>query len=419
MTPGQIGPRVVIDPGSHALLNIGDVTMLRVCLDRLRERWPGVVAQVLTTDPDALARLCPGAVPLAAAGRYALLDELDSGPRAASVPRSRLASLAARVGRRLRPPARRLPWAEPELSDVRSGPAGELIGALLGADLLLVAGRGGMADAFKEDGLAVLGLVELGADLGVPVAMVGQGLGPARDEQLLSRARRVLPRVGLIAVRERLHAPALLEALGVDMRRVAVTGDDAVEPALALRQERTPEPLVGVSLRFIHYYGIGREDIQRLSEALERVGHATGGRLLALPISRHPYEADAEAIAAIVRSVEPGPPEDTMRRAGECRVVVTATYHAGVFALSQGVPVVCVARSDYQGQKLRGLADQFGAGCVVLELDDPDFSDRLVEQVSIAWGEGAELRDALAESARRQVEAGRSAYAAVARLLPS
>jgi polysaccharide pyruvyl transferase WcaK-like protein len=412
------GPRVVIDPGSHAVLNVGDVSMLQVCLRRLRELWPEVVPQVLTSQPEALWRACPDAVPLAAAGRYVWFREPGAPPRAVSGARLRLAGAAARLRSRLPRLARPLLRAERALAGLRRGPAGELLDALLAADLVLVAGRGGLSDAFRDDALAVLGLLELAADLGIPTAMVGQGVGPATDPVLVARARQVLPRLGLIAVRERLFAPALLERLGVDGDRVVVTGDDAVEPALAAWRDGAPGDRLGVSLRFSSYYDIDGQDAGRLSEALERARREMGARFVPLPISHNAHEADIDAIAAIT-GVDGRAPwlEETIRGAGSCRAVVSATYHAAVFALSQGVPSVGLARSAYQEWKLRGLADQFGAGCSVLSLQDPDFAERLIEELLRAWGEAPSLREPLLEAARRQVETGRLAYRGLPGLL--
>ena len=63
-------PHVVIDPGSHAVLNLGDVAMLQVAVDRLAGLWPDARIDVLTTDPEALRRHVPRAQPLPAQGRY-------------------------------------------------------------------------------------------------------------------------------------------------------------------------------------------------------------------------------------------------------------------------------------------------------------------------------------------------------------
>jgi polysaccharide pyruvyl transferase WcaK-like protein len=53
-------------------------------------------------------------------------------------------------------------------------------------------------------------------------------------------------------------------------------------------------------------------------------------------------------------------------------VVVAGSYHAAVFALSQGIPVVALVKSPYYVNKMVGLGDQFGAGCEIVRLDEGD-----------------------------------------------
>ena len=403
-------PQIVVDPGSHALLNAGDVAMLQVCLARLEALWPQARLRVLTTAPDVLARVFPAAEPLPAQGRYSWFREGG----AADPPRHGGAALLARAaaaGRHaLRPHGRALLRAELRLRGLRGGPAGALVDALTEADLLIVAGRGGLADAFLEDTLAVLGLLELAAEVGVPSAMVSQGAGPADDSALRERVREVLPTVAFVGVRERLYAPALLAAAGVAARRVHVTGDDSVERAFEARPEAPPDGTIGVSLRFAPYYETRPEDADLLRSALRELCAALGAQMLPVPISAYPHEADADAIAAVTGERAPAGPDEAIRRAGLCRVVATASYHAGVFALAQGVPVVGVARSEYQARKLHGLADLFGRGCTVVRLDEPGAPERLRRELEAAWREAPALREPLLESAAAQLEAGVAAY---------
>jgi colanic acid/amylovoran biosynthesis protein len=101
---------------------------------------------------------------------------------------------------------------------------------------------------------------------------------------------------------------------------------------------------------------------------------------------------------------------EVIRQAGECRVVVTGSYHAGVFALAQGVPVVGIARSEYYRDKFHGLAGQFGPGCTVLHADEAPFAGKLGEAIDRAWNEAETVRPQLLRAAESQVLAARAAY---------
>jgi colanic acid/amylovoran biosynthesis protein len=90
-------------------------------------------------------------------------------------------------------------------------------------------------------------------------------------------------------------------------------------------------------------------------------------------------------------------------------VVVAGSYHAGVFALAGGVPVVGLARSAYYVDKFRGLADQFGHGCEVVLLKDEE--DGAIETaIEYLWQAAEDLRPHLLAAAADQIAAGHRAY---------
>ena len=101
--------------------------------------------------------------------------------------------------------------------------------------------------------MRVLNLVEHACHAGVPVALVGQGLGPLDDPGLQARAAQVLPKVGLIALREGRRGPQILDRAGVDAERVLVTGDDAIELAYHARIDEIGSD-IGFCLRVAGYH---------------------------------------------------------------------------------------------------------------------------------------------------------------------
>jgi colanic acid/amylovoran biosynthesis protein len=105
----------------------------------------------------------------------------------------------------------------------------------------------------------------------------------------------------------------------------------------------------------------------------------------------------------------PATSDELIARVGTCRIVVTGSYHAGVFALSQGIPAVCVFNCEYYENKFRGLAAQFGVGCTVIGKSSEDFTASLVDSIIEAWENAEHWRPPLLEAARAQVEAGQVA----------
>jgi len=204
---------------------------LDVAVARLRHLWPGARIGVLTSEVENLLRHCPDVTPLPARGRYALFGSLA---------RRRLS------GRRLPAPLARArgEWALRTTSDAD---VATLAAELRSADLFVVSGRGGLTDAFAEDALQVLDLLELAMDLAVPAVLFGQGVGPVVDAGLRRRMAEVLPRAALVALREGELAPGLLTDLGVPPARLRITGDDALACVVGVPSREAS--VLGVNLR--------------------------------------------------------------------------------------------------------------------------------------------------------------------------
>jgi colanic acid/amylovoran biosynthesis protein len=282
--------------------------------------------------------------------------------------------------------------------------------------------------------MPALQLLDMANRRGVPTAIFGHGLGPLTDPEIFARAREILPRVGLVALREGRTGPSLARALGVAPERVVVTGDDAIELAF----ESRPDGLgagIGVNVRVSRSAGVGPETLERLRPLLQAFARSRGVALLPVPISFNerasaraadpkengrsvPDLTDSGSIRELLsgwdETSDGGESLRTVRavieQVGRCRIVVTGAYHAAVFALSQGISTVCLARSDYFAEKLLGLADQFGRGCEVITLDGSDLEARLSDAMSRAWDDADDVRPRLLDAARRQIDCGQEAY---------
>ena len=246
--------------------------------------------------------------------------------------------------------------------------------------------------------------------------MLGQGLGPIDDPALLSRAAEVLPRVDVIALREARSGPALLEKAGVPRSRVVVTGDDAIE----LAHSRCPESLghdLGVCLRVAGYSPVSARARAAVAAGLRSVADELGTDLVPVIISEFRSE-DRRSTLPLVEGFERtkrplrrfARPQDVAAQVGRCRVMVTGAYHAAVFALSQGIPVVALTSSPYYDDKFLGLAGMFGTGVELIRLDGDDLGERLAAAIRSAWVRAPEERATLLASAAEQIAVGRKTF---------
>ena len=417
---------VLVDSSGYALNNVGDVAMLQVAVSRLRALWPSASIRVLASRADGLIGYCPDALPLAANGlrKWMEWSRLPGGGRIPTAMSKRLVGTESNF-------RTYLPWLADGLAVRRArGHPTELadIEAVLeaadAADLLVLSGGGYMTDVFRGHALSSFELLRRCQRQGATTAMMGQGIGPLRDPVLLSRARATLPKVDLIALREGRSAPSLLSAVGVSSARVRVTGDDAIESALASRPELLGTAL-GINVRVSSYSNVGRVLLGNIRTALLKAAREIGAAVLAVPISWAAADSDIDSLRELMAGCDPekvrleelNTPLAVIRRIGLCRVVVTGSYHAGVFALSQGIPVIGLTQSVYYTDKFLGLADQFGAGCRLLAFDQPDFGDALSTGVRELWDQADALRPTLLAAAARQVKSGREAYAQLGQMV--
>jgi colanic acid/amylovoran biosynthesis protein len=400
---------------------MGDVAMLQVAVQRLHALWPAAEIHVFTEAPDALAIHCPSVRPLSHQGRrlwfsdQALLGGLER--HAPSGVRKVKTRFAAWLRRRRPTLLEGLQRAKARLRHRGDERRRNFLEQLGQADLHVISGAALLNDKNTSSAVIVLQTMELAARRGVPVVMVSQGIGPLRDPILIEKARSVLPTVRLIALREGLVGSVLMTKLGVSAERLIVTGDDAVEMARAA-PTAVSRPGIGVNLRVAKSTDVPPDFSAPVRSVLQKMARQFRAPLVPIPIAFHSAADDPRWIREMLAGYDDASdggahlatPREVIEQAGRCRIVVTAAYHAGVFAIAQGVPVVALVFNEYYELKFRGLADMFSGGCELIRLQNPTLSEDLSAAIERAWSEADTLRPKLEKAADRQVELSTSAY---------
>ena len=411
-----------LNTGAAEYKNMGDVAMLQVAVSRLLRLWPAGRIEVLTESPSHLARYCPGARPLPRAGcRCWVEDRVILGRFHQFLPSwvsARLSALKRFL--RMRWPVLLELLIRLRLSfrrDDRRRDFESFLEALKKSDLLVVCGSGGFADSCRRWNVSILGTIEAARVRGIPVAMFGQGMGPLNDPLVLRRAKDVLPGVSLITLRGSRGGLPLLEFIGVSSAAVLTTGDEAIELAYDARAEE-PGSAIGVNLRIASYAGVRTDIVEMVGSVLQEFARRHQVTLLPIPIAFHEYANDHQAIRRLLAGFDDesdgGLSLDTplalIKQTARCRIVVTGAYHAAVFALAQGIPVVCLSNSPYYLAKFQGLQDLFRVGCAVVILGEPELPHKLAAAMDMLWIAAEAVRSPLLQSARCQVEKSRGAY---------
>jgi polysaccharide pyruvyl transferase WcaK-like protein len=418
--------RVLVEPSDYVLRNAGDMAMMYVAISRLAAAWPDALIEVLTADTNRLAEFCPAATPLMAPypGQFSesvsrrispIARQLRELPIAKQLKELLLRNETAR--RRLWPLIKFAGGVRDCGTPLRLALPPALIDSISRADLMVVTGMGGVTDAFPGYAQGLLERIEQALALKKPVFMLGQGIGPLDRPELRSKAAAVLPRVTFIALREGRSGIPLLRSLGVAPQRMMVTGDDAIELADASGFANGGRGL-GVNLRFAEYAETDSTFVSECGEILQRSARKFEAPMVPIPISSVPGEEDAVTIQLLTAGysessdggIEVNTPFRVINQIKSCRIVFAGSYHAAVFALSLGVPVVCLAKSHYYRDKFLGLAELFGAGCIVILGREPNWKSHLANALERAWHGADQLKPLLLAAAERQLLLSRSAY---------
>ncbi len=415
--------RILIEPSHYTspLRNVGDIAMQQTAVSRIAGFWPVAEIQVFTDDPDRLPSYAPKVNGLSSKGRRLWMSGFL---RHGHVP-SAIYQWESQIRRAHPRLAERLTYLMVKLLPSRNAAAlDSFLDAVRNANLLVVCGMGAITDAFECYALDLLDTIGLAKANGKSLVVAfGQAFGPIQpDGAVAARAREILPQVDFIGLRESRVSVPLLESLGVDLSRVMVTGDDALEIAVQNRCSRLGNG-VGINIRVASYSQVNVEHGQRLREVLQRFAGQHSIPLVPLPSSSYIGDEDARFVQLVTEGychVYPSSvdsPGAIVSQLHNCRVVVAGSYHAAVFALAQGVPVIGLYNSDYYRDKFLGLEALFEVGVFPLNLADQEWTEKLSKLLFDVWEDGPLWRPRLIAAADEMIDRGWQAYHHVQKLV--
>ncbi len=408
-------PSIWLEHPNQQMANVGDLAMLIMDVERTRSLFPESEVLVPSRETDWVSRFCPGATRVTASGlyhlawRWLLPERLVQSPRLRAVEQQ----LILRDGYRY---LSAIGWRN-RLRGQHDPHSGSEMDRLARSRLVVACGGGYLNDAFAGAASRCTKVLLAAQSRGIPTVLMGQGLGPVEQPDGRRLIGPMLSRARLIGLREGLNGPALARSFGVQAGRTVVTGDGAIDLAARERTE-TLGTCIGFNVRVARYAGISEERLAGVSRVVGQAARNWKATLVPCPIHfgmKSPDEAVARDLLEpgfCVRPDEcPFDPVEVVRRVGTCRVVVTGSYHAAVFALSQGIPAIGLVGSRYYGAKFSGLADLFGDAMGVVELEHPDALDALSACLEQLWRQAPDLRWPCRAAADHQRELTRAAWA--------
>ena len=402
----MIQMNILVDNGLPELNNLGDLAMLVAACRDIRRRWPGANVFTFATRPERLHRVLPDVAAVDPAGRELWSCAAAFGWLVESkVPRLQR---PARIYRALtaRPSLAPLIRVGISRGETRTGPVAAFLHFLREVDLYFWAGGGYLADPFGSLATRLANTLEALAGRGVPAAAFGLGIGPLNRPRILQTVRATMRNLCAIGVREG-SSLELLQGWSLNGADLCLTGDDAVAGALA---ERRPEfgDALGVSIRLQYYSELDVRHLAVVKEVVHEFCMQQDAGMVSIPIAQGDLEANATLHTGPVPFEVPESRLAAVYAAiRRCRVVITACYHAAVFALSMGIPAIGLAGSNYYIQKFRGLQQQFGGvpRLILCRAQTPAdaFRNELREALAGFWSDAPRVRPTLLASAAAQI----------------
>ena len=260
---------------------------------------------------------------------------------------------------------------------IRRGVTAEVIEALRQADGLVISGGGNISGTWPEKVDERIALLTIARDLGRPVVVVGQTLGPTLSLDQSARLAHVLPWAGWVGVRDE-ESGAVARSLGVPPARVHRQLDDAFflepQPVINGRAEhlrRESRPLVLVTLDASFGAAGHREALRAIASQLDGVADSLGAALWFVPHvggtavpDTHCDLVAGRVLAACLRTplhlLDLWQPREVRWLVAQAAMVISTRYHPIVFATAAGTPALALHQDEYTRIKLRGALASVG-----------------------------------------------------------
>lgn len=266
-------------------------------------------------------------------------------------------------------------------------------------DAMHVVGMGGLTDFFLPVVWQHCCLVHTFAMQGKPVIFTGQQIGPISSRLTKNLLQRALRKAEFVGVREPTDSLSFCQQALAD-NRFALMGDDSfglrateesTVKSFLSRFDLSPGKFLAVNVRVGNYAPEHGKHIQQIAQLITNLSKRYDIPIVVVPISLVKWDSDiisgyqlAEATssdriqvldsqdltAALVKGI-----------LGQAYAAVGVSYHFCTFALSAGVPAICIFDGDYYSQKARGLSCFWGDERLALPLNKLDLQ-QATKQVS-------------------------------------
>jgi polysaccharide pyruvyl transferase WcaK-like protein len=242
-------------------------------------------------------------------------------------------------------------------------------------DALHIAGGGSLTDLFLENLFRRCCLTFALAEQGKPVILTGQQIGPLRAPLAKAALARALRRADFAGARGRADSLRFCEQAALDPSRFEVMGEDSLglvpaseSSVLALLAELglRPNRFLAINVRVESYTPEIAASVQDMAAVVDQLTDYLQMPALVVPVAYDEGDSDAASGRALAQNTRSADvvvlegrgltPAMVKGPLGKALGAVGVSYHFCTFALSQGVPAVCLHSGAYYSQKAREIS---------------------------------------------------------------
>lgn len=275
-------------------------------------------------------------------------------------------------------------------------------------DMVIFAGMGAMTDKFGHYGIVTRGVItKIANSFHKPVIISGNGIGPIRNNRLISVAKNYIKIVERIFVRDKVYSKNELIVIGYPEKKIVEAIDDAYFYKIN-QKEKTKAKAILQSFNLdkdkfiaVNLHNWKPEIKEELFGSIYKAlaGHGKDYKLLLLPNYFSDRMDDREILSdfqkylstrglqseLLTEQITPGVAKEILNNS----VFSVATrYHIGVFSLSVGKPTLLVMLdTGYYIQKMKGILNWYSLESYALDYR----SSKLVDGLSKLIRDNQEL----------------------------
>ena len=243
-------------------------------------------------------------------------------------------------------------------------------------DALHVAGGGNLTDTFPGAVFRRGSVLLAFAEQKKPIILTGQQLGPFKSWLCRAALARILRKARFLGLREAGDSLKFCREAGLDEKAIEVMGDDSLglPPTddastckLLSRYSVRPGEFLAANLRLSHYSAEHAAHMEKIAALIVHVARQFQLPVLIVPTAMNPSDSDVISGKRLLEATQGGrvsvmeenglTPALVKGLIGKAFGAIGNSYHFCTFALSQGVPAICLYDGKYYSQKARGLCD--------------------------------------------------------------